>query len=500
MPGNAKVQALLAGAGPVGLTLAGELTRYGVAVRIVDQAPQRSDKSKALVIWSRTLELLDRSGCTPAFISAGMKIHAANIVAGGEQIAHVSLCNIASPYNFALALPQSDTERLLEEHLARLGVNVERQTELTAFTSDPSGIRATLRRPDGGEESAEAEWLLACDGAHSLIRRGLGLSFSGETLPSDWVLADCHLQGYPFPESEIAVYWHQDGVLAVFPISSGRFRVIADVPAGGADQPAMPTLEQVQALIAGRGPRGCRASAPNWLAGFRINERKVADYRSGRVFLLGDAAHIHSPAGGQGMNTGMQDAFNLAWKLALVCARICPAPLLDSYSVERSGVGDTVLKAAGRLTKLATLRNHGIQAIRNLVAHVAFGLAPVRHLLADAMSETSLGYAHSPLNGPGLHFVPGPLPGERVAPVAGQPAVGTGNTPRFSLFADANEGTTRLLGQFAQLLEPALRAPVNAGGAWLVRPDGYVACAAAHDDIGLIGGYLESIRQRGTAK
>jgi 2-polyprenyl-6-methoxyphenol hydroxylase-like FAD-dependent oxidoreductase len=500
MERGAKAQALIAGAGPVGLTLAAELTRYGVAVRIVDQAPQRTDKSKALVIWSRTLELLDRSGSTPAFISAGMKIHGANIVAGGEQIAHVSLDNVASQYNYALALPQSDTERLLEEHLARLGVKVERQIELTAFTNDASAIRAILRGPDGGEESAEAEWLLACDGAHSVIRSGLGLAFSGETLPSDWVLADCHLQGYPFPESEIAIYWHQDGVFAVFPISSGRFRVIADVPASNADHPATPTLDQVQALIDRRGPPGCRASAPFWLAGFRINERKVADYRVGRVFLLGDAAHIHSPAGGQGMNTGMQDAFNLAWKLALVCARTCPEHLLDSYSTERSAVGDTVLKAAGRLTKVATLRNHGIQAIRNLVAHVAFGLAPVRHLLADAMSETSLGYAHSPLNGPALHFVPGPAPGERVAPLAGQPPLGAGKPPRFSLFADANQGTTRLLGQFAQLLEPALRAPINPGGAWLVRPDGYVACAAAHDDIGAIAVYLEAILQRGSVK
>jgi len=174
--------------------------------------------------------------------------------------------------------------------------------------------------------------------------------------------------------------------------------------------------------------------------------------------------------------------------------------LLDSYSTERSAVGDTVLKAAGRLTKLATLRNHGIQAIRNLVAHAAFGLAPVRHALADAMSETSLGYQRSPLNGPALHFIPGPSPGERVVPVAGQPPVGGGNTPRFSLFAEANEGTARLLGQFAQLLEPRLRAPINAGGAWLVRPDGYVACAVAHDNIGPIGQYLEAVLQRGSLK
>lgn len=500
MESKNKPQILIAGAGPVGLTAAAELARYGVSVRIIDQAPQRTDKSKALVLWSRTLELLDRTGCTPAFLAAGMKVHAANIVAGNELLAHLSLSNVASQYNYALMLPQSDTERLLDEHLGRLGVTVERNIELTGFTNDPKGVEAVLRRADGSEEFAEAEWLLACDGARSVIRHGLGLSFTGETLPSDWILADCHLRGYPFPESEIGIYWHQDGAFAVFPISPGRFRVIADVPASGADHPPAPSLDQVQALIDQRGPPGCRASDPIWLSTFRINERKVDSYRSGRVLLLGDAAHVHSPAGGQGMNTGMQDAFNLAWKLALVCAKTCPEHLLDSYSVERSAVGDSVLKAAGRLTTLATLKNHGIQAIRNRVAHLAFGLAPVRHAMAQNMSEICIGYPDSPLNGPGRRFTPGPLPGERAAPVADQIPVGAGSVPRFVLFAEASEASARLLGEFPQMLEATVRAPLSAGGAWLIRPDGYVACTAANDGIETIGHYLGAVRQRGSVK
>lgn len=497
MQTTVRPQVLIAGAGPVGLTAAAELARYGISVRIVDQAAQRTDKSKALVLWSRTLELLDRAGCTPTFVAAGMRVTAANILAGSERIAHVDLTCILSNYNFALMLPQSDTERLLEEHLGRLGVTVERQTELTGFTADADGVIAQLRRGDGGVESLRAPWLLACDGARSMVRHALGLPFGGETLPSDWILADCHLHGYPFPESEIAVYWHQDGAFAVFPISPGRFRVIADVPASGAEHPAPPTLEQVQAVMERRGPQGCRASDPIWLSTFRINERKVDRYRAGRVLLAGDAAHIHSPAGGQGMNTGMQDAFNLAWKLALVCAGACPDELLESYSSERSAVGDTVLKAAGRLTKLATLRNHGVQAIRNRIAHLAFGLSPVRDALAKSMSEVSIGYPSSPLNGPGMHFTPGPSPGERVAPVAGQLPVGAGRAPRFALFARADEASAQLLARFPQLLEPSVRAPLSPGGAWLVRPDGYVACAAVDYEIDVIGEYLEALLARG---
>jgi 2-polyprenyl-6-methoxyphenol hydroxylase-like FAD-dependent oxidoreductase len=499
MQTRTRPQVLISGAGPVGLTAAAELARYGVSVRIIDVAAHRTDKSKALVLWSRTLELLDRAGCTPWFVAAGRPVTAANILTARERLAHVDMTCIRSSYNFALMLPQSDTERLLEEHLGRLGVTVERQVELTAFSADATGVTAALRHADGTQESAPADWLLACDGARSLVRHALGLPFTGETLPSDWILADCHLAGYPFPESEIAVYWHEDGVSAVFPISPGRFRVIADVPSSQDEHPPAPTIGEVQAVMDRRGPPGCRASQPLWLSTFRINERKVGSYRVGRVLLAGDAAHIHSPAGGQGMNTGMQDAFNLAWKLALVCQQACPEALLESYSQERSAVGDTVLKAAGRLTKLATLRNHGAQAIRNRIAHLAFGLAPVRDALARSMSEVSIGYPRSPLNGPGLHFTPGPDPGERVAPVAGEVPVGAGRAPRFALFARADGASAQLLGQFPHLMEPVVRAPLSEGGAWLVRPDGYVACAASEDEPGVIRDYLGALLARGRA-
>jgi len=472
------------------MTLASELARYGVPVRIIDKAAQRTDKSKALVVWSRTLELLDRGGGSAPFVDAGFKAEAVNFIAGDKVMGRVSMEGVQSSYPYALMLPQSETERLLEERLHDLGVDVERRVELATFKSGADGVEAVLRHADGHEEAVSADWLVGCDGAHSAVRHGLGAAFAGETLNSDWMLADVHMTGYPCPDSEASVYWHRDGVFVIFPISPGRYRVIADLPPAGAEHPPAPTLEQVQAIMDRRGPSGLKAFDPIWLAGFRINGRKVASYRWGRVFLAGDAAHVHSPAGGQGMNTGMQDAFNLAWKLALVVRETCDEHLLDSYSPERSGVGDEVLKAAGRLTAVGTMRNPVAQTVRNLVGHVMLGLSPVQHAFADTMTEVTIGYPRSPLNGPSLGGA-GPKPGERVVPIAGQVPVGSGGTPRFALFAEKTTATAELMRRFEGLLDPDIRPTFHDGGIWLVRPDGYVACSSRDADV--VASHLDGI-------
>jgi 2-polyprenyl-6-methoxyphenol hydroxylase-like FAD-dependent oxidoreductase len=492
---NAKV--FIVGAGPVGMTAASELARYGVPVRIVDKAPKRTDKSKALVVWSRTLELLDRGpGGSRPFLDAGFKTLAVNFVTkDGELMGHVTMDSVKSPYPFGLMLPQSETERLLEERLAGLGVTVEREVEVLSYKTNDAGVEVTLRRPDGQEEVVAADWLLGCDGAHSVVRHSLGVPFVGETMDSDWMLADIHMSGYPYPDHEAAVYWHKDGAFVIFPISPGRYRVLANSAVSTAAVAPEPTLEQVQAMIDQRGPGGLKAFDPIWLAGFRINGRKVAKYRLARIFLLGDAAHVHSPAGGQGMNTGMQDAINLAWKLALVTGGACGEQLLDSYSAERSAVGDQVLKAADRLTEIGTMKNPALQSIRNLVGHFAFGLSPVQHAFADSMTEVAIGYPDSPLNGPRLHGGPGPKPGERVVPADDTVPPGSGGKPLFALFAEKNEAVGDLLQQFHRVLDPEVRTPFTRDGIWLVRPDGYVAASA--QDTGVIAEYLDGLMQSG---
>jgi hypothetical protein len=284
-------------------------------------------------------------------------------------------------------------------------------------------------------------------------------------------------------------------VLALFPITPGRYRVIADVGDGHSKAPRPdPNLEEVQAIIDQRGPGGIRASTPIWLASFRINERKVADYRAGRVFLAGDAAHIHSPAGGQGMNTGMQDACNLGWKLALVCRGLAaPEPLLESYNIERSAVGRRVLADAGRLTMLAVMRSGVMQAVRNHVASLVFGLAPVRETMANKLAELSIGYPESPLTHRGHHGHTGPAPGQRAPILDMTDPVGAGGTPRFALFAQADSEGAALIARHGDLLEPAVRPPFEEGNIWLVRPDGYVALVARHGAWADVEDYLQRV-------
>jgi 2-polyprenyl-6-methoxyphenol hydroxylase-like FAD-dependent oxidoreductase len=339
-------------------------------------------------------------GIVGEFLSAGRFLNAARLHGGRRLLAHIPFEPAGTEYPKPLMLAQSETERLLIEHLQRVGVMVERSVELTDFTDHGDHVLATLRHADGREEAIRCDWLLGCDGAHSTARKKAGLDFTGEAEPNDWVLADCHVEG-PIPLDELSLFWHHLGVLVFFPFGPpGRCRVIADMgQAQGIAHPPDPPLAEVQKIVDARGPAGVRLSEPNWLAGFRIHERKVSEYRRGRVFLAGDAAHIHSPAGGQGMNTGMQDAWNLAWKLALVQRGQARPSLLDSYSQERGEVGKTVLRQATLLTWAATLRNPIAQFCRNRVVGLLSRLSSFRINFVRNLSEMSINYPHSPLNG-----------------------------------------------------------------------------------------------------
>ncbi len=390
--------ALVVGAGPVGLTLAAHLQHHGIACRIIDRAPNPSDKSKALVLWGRSLEMLDDLGIAENFLRAGMFLNSSHLHSGARSLARIYFTLEGTEYPRPLMLAQSETERLLTEHLQRVGITVERPVELTSFTDQGNQVVATLRHADGREEQVSCNWLLGCDGAHSTVRHGLRLEFTGEPDPNDFILADCRVEG-PLPLDELSLFWHHKGVLAFFPFAAGRCRIIADMgTAQTTGHPPDPSLSDVQNIVNERGPAGVRLSEPHWLAGFRVHERKVAEYRRGRVFLAGDAAHIHSPAGGQGMNTGMQDAWNLAWKVALVHKDCARPSLLDSYSIERSAVGEMVLCNATRLTKVATLRNPIGQFFRNRLVEVLGHLPAFRRNFVRDLTEMSIHYPRSPLN------------------------------------------------------------------------------------------------------
>jgi 2-polyprenyl-6-methoxyphenol hydroxylase-like FAD-dependent oxidoreductase len=478
------VSVLIAGAGPVGLTLANELSRYGISVRIVDKAAERTDKSKALVLWSRTLELFEQAGFVDQFLAAGMQGHGAQLSNGKDIVARVSLDGIQSRYRYALMIPQSETERILEEHLEKQGVKVERTVSLENFAEKGDAVQAVLRKANGESETLTADWLIGCDGAHSTVRHGLGLAFEGSTQQSGWCLADGMVSGLE-PHDLLHIFWHKDGILAFFPIGGGRWRVIADLgPATGSGPDADPTVEEVQALITHRGTTGITFKDPYWLAAFRINERKVAHYGRGRIFLAGDAAHIHSPAGGQGMNTGMQDAFNLAWKLSLVIGGVCKPSLLDSYSVERSAVGDMVLRNASRLTDAAVLRNPIVQGLRNTVVKFALGFPQVAHVVGDTLSELNIGYPDSPLS------VTGSRPsGAKAGARWPEPLPTAASKARFTAVGPADT-VAALAARFPHLVRAG---GTNGAGLSLVRPDGYVGFAGSASDRSAAEAYLQTL-------
>ena len=492
---------LVAGAGPVGLTLAMALNRRGVDVRIVDKSTARTDKSKALVLWSRTLELLDIQGCVAPFLEAGKKAAGARMLAKGKELVHLPLELSPSLYNYALMIPQSETERLLEAQLASLGVQVERNVELLSFIDQDSGVSALLRHADGSEETVQASWLAACDGAHSTIRNQLKLAFDGETDPSDWILADVQIEG-DLPDDEISICLTPEGVMAFFPIDGRRFRAIADM--GTSTQPDTPplTLEQVQTLIDQRGPPDLRAHSPIWLAHFRINERKIKDYRQGRVFLSGDAAHIHSPAGGQGMNTGMQDAFNLAWKLALVWHGQASPALLDSYSPERSAIGNQVLRNAGNLTKAATLRNPLLQEIRSLAASVLNHATPLKQRMVNQLTEMDLHYHDSPLTLHAKGAAQHPAIGERTPDVPLVDAdgaatrlhalLGSGKFVVFSVGAGREELPESVAG-IATVATAETAPGYEPGHVYLIRPDAYLLGSTRNGETGPLLEVLERL-------
>lgn len=481
---------LISGAGPVGLTMANELARYGIAVRIVDKAPHRTDKSKALVLWPRTLELLEHGGYVEPFLAAGHPGYGARLSDGKNVVATISLKGMDTRYPYSLMIAQSETERVLEETLAARQIQVERSVTMESFVDKGTGIEAVLRKADGSSDTVQADWLLGCDGAHSTARHGLGLAFEGSTLDSDWWLADLHVSGLD-PQDVMHIFWHRDGILAFFPIEPGRWRVIGDLGAatGSGQHPADPTLDEIQAMITHRGTDGIKVSDPIWLSAFRINERKVKDYSRGRVFLAGDAAHIHSPAGGQGMNTGMQDAINLAWKLDLVAKGIARPSLLDSYSTERSAVGDMVLRNAGKMTEAAVARNPLIQTLRNTIVKFAMSFPQIVHAMADTLSELNIAYPNSPLSVSGPHHAHATKPGHRWPDLL--PA-DTGQA-RFTAIGPADV-TADLAAKFATLVQAGpVSGRADARDLVLVRPDGYVGFAGSASDKVGAEDYLRAI-------
>ncbi|MCB9793804.1 MAG: FAD-dependent monooxygenase, partial [Alphaproteobacteria bacterium] len=421
---SAEPRVLIAGAGPTGQALSLALSAMGVPHRLIDALPERTPHSRALVLQARSLELLSAYGLAEGLLREGQTGVEARIYVNRELAALVPLSDFAigdTAYPFPLVVSQERTEAALDAGLAARGVTVERPVRLVDFSQDAEGVHARLEHADGREEALRVQWLVGCDGAHSVVRKGAGLSFEGAAYPQDFMLADVHVD-WELPDDRVCVFLRSGGTLAVLPFKEpGLVRLIA-TRASEATADQEPTLEEFEAIFREAVPGEVRLHDPVWVSRFRLHHRGVDRYRAGRVFVAGDAAHIHSPAGGQGMNTGIQDALNLGWKLGLVCLGEADEALLESYDAERAPVGRRLLGWTDRAFSLASSDNVLIAAARSLLVP---WLAP--KLTADParrarvyrfVSQLSIRYRESPLalawEGPRPEgFSQGPAPGDR---------------------------------------------------------------------------------------
>ena len=384
---------LIVGAGPTGLMAAGELARRGVAVRVVERSAGRSTFSKALVVQARTLEVMDIIGLSDEFVRRGYPAPGLNMGLGsGKEPVSVDMTGLDTSFPYLLVLPQHDTEEILESRLDEQGVTIERGAEFVGVEQQDDHVVSTVRLPDGREERVRSRYLLGSDGAHSAVRRAVGLPFEGTQHDSVVFLADVKIDS-EFVKSRITNFTSPRGFVSVLPFLGDYSRVFA-VDFAKQDRPPDHelTLSDLQDTVDSVTRTKLAMSEPRWITRFFAPSRQVPTNRAGRVFLAGDAAHAHSPAGGQGMNTGLQDAFNLAWKLAMVVRGEAPEGLLASYDAERHPVDARVQRETDRMLKSFLLRSAVLKFGRDLAARTLVPLRPVQRRLAGDLSGIGVDY------------------------------------------------------------------------------------------------------------
>lgn len=469
---------LIVGAGPVGLFLANECARRGLRFRLIEQRSSQSEHSKALAIFPRTLEVFDMAGIAAPFLEQANRVTSVAVITHDRTLAHMRFEPENTPYSFVAVVPQNVTERLLAEGLQRKGGVIEYDTSFTAADQHDDGVSVTVNHK-GEQHNITASFVAGCDGARSQVRHALNLPLEGGDYDDVFMLADIETNN-SLPSDELQLCTSEFGPAAVFPINANRRRFVAIVDQQEGDAPS---LDLVRKMLDQRGPRGLEAHSLNWSSYFRIHHRHAARLRVGRMFIAGDAAHIHSPMGGQGMNTGLQDVWNLVWKLDLFLRGHGNEQLLDSYSEERLPVIRSVIEATDFATKIMSTPNKLAQVLRDTVIPMVSHIAPLQHALVKKMSELGIAYHGSPIvEGPGERYFDNSMAG------------GRGIASRFLLVVDGDkepsirEAAKRLCESRSDVVE--LR-PTGQSGIKLVRPDGYVAYAA-HNGDGIAG--LERVR------
>jgi 2-polyprenyl-6-methoxyphenol hydroxylase-like FAD-dependent oxidoreductase len=414
---------LVVGAGPTGLTMANELARHGVPPRIIDRGSAPATTSRALVVQPRTLEIFDDIGVVEQAIASGDPASDLTITFAEKTVALDFAGQLIGPQNYTAypeprTLSQHDTERILTDLLRKQGVEIERGKALTDLTQDGDAVIVSLRGEDGSMETARYRWVIGCDGAHSAVRKATGIPFAGSTYRDEFIMADAELD-WKLPHGGLYGFPSPAGIFAAFSMpGENRYRIFGNFPPGpdgpGAEY-SEPSHEEFQAMVDERVPFPAKVVKEYWVTRYRVHSRTVPRYRDGRVFLVGDAAHVHSPAGAQGMNTGIQDAYNLAWKLALVERGLADESLVDSYQAERHPIGVQLLRTTDRMFSAFGGQNPLARLARGRVAPLLVGRVLtrpwIRQRFIGLLAQLRL---HSPLNAEdGSGWRNAPAPGDR---------------------------------------------------------------------------------------
>lgn len=412
---NSQLPVLIVGAGPTGLTMACELARRGIPFRIIDKKTAPTLASNATWVQTRTLELLDLMGIAPQFLKAGHPCSAINLYSAGKRLASIPLTGIDSTYPYILMVPQSETERLLQEHLATFHHNVEYAIELIDIKQENDIVIATLRLANGKEETLRSDWLIGCDGINSFVREKCNIHFSGEDLNEQFIVADAYIDSFT-SKNEIHVFCDQGTLFAASPLGDNKYRITANMHIDHPRKLFYP--QEVIDLVQDRGHGEYYVKDVTWISPFWIHGKVAKQLRHGSIFLAGDAAHVHSPAGGQGMNAGMQDAFNLAWKLALSIKREAKDILLSSYQDERYPVVSEIVNQTEAFTKIALDDKAFLSKLQDFSDKVSHGDKALIAKISEMISQVSIRYTKSPIiDNTIFTSEKSPLPGERAPDV-----------------------------------------------------------------------------------
>jgi len=377
-----ETEILIVGAGPSGLALAGELRRLGKAPLVIDRQAAGANTSRACVVHARTMEVLEPLGASADLLAQGIRVPIFRIRDRDRTLVTIDFADIPSPYRFTLMCPQDRVERILLNQLERRGGAVARPCELVRCASSAAGVDAQVRR-DGRTETIRAQWLVGCDGMHSVVREQAGIGFAGAAYELSFVLADVRML-WPLSREEVTLFYSPQGLVVVAPLPEEHFRIVATID----EAPETPSAEFMQAILDARGPQAdpVRIHDVAWSSRFRIHHRVAQTPRKGRILLCGDAAHVHSPAGGQGMNTGIQDSVSLAEALTKTL-QARDATSLDAWAAARHRIATEVVALTDRMTRVATMTSPVGQALRNMAVVIAGHLPPVRDAVARRLAE-----------------------------------------------------------------------------------------------------------------